>query len=175
LASSWSHYVVGDADGRTSAPLVPKTSAHRLLNVLLVVSLLTLAASVGYAALTPPGDDTGFTEAYLVTQTDGGEYTAEELPQQFTAGESKRLFVALGNHEHEQVTYTVVVTLDGTELSRFGTTVAAGETAYVERQITPRQTGESLPLQFLVYRGDAPETASSETAYVTTDLWVSVQ
>jgi uncharacterized membrane protein len=175
-ARLWSRYVTGGADrGRTRRPLVPQTGAHRLFNVLLVVSLLTLAGSVGYAAVTPPGDDTGFTEAYLVTQTGTGEYTSEELPNEFTAGESRQLSVALGNHEHEQVTYTVVATLDGTELSRAETTVAAGETGYVEREITPQQTGDSLPLQFFVYKGDAPDTPTPETAYRTVELWISVQ
>lgn len=175
-ATLWSRYVVGEADGgRTRRPLIPRTGAHRLFNVLLVVSLLTLVGSVGYAAVTPPGDDTGFTEAYLVTQTDTGEYTSEELPNEFTAGESRQLSVALGNHEHERVTYTVVAALDGTELSRVEATVAAGETGYVEREITPQQTGDSVPLQFFVYKGDAPDTPTPETAYRTVSLWVTIQ
>lgn len=174
-AALWSRYVLGDVDGRTQRSLVPRAKTHRAFNVLLVVSLLTLLGSVGYAAVTPPGDDTGFTEAYLVTQTDAGGYSSENLPRNFTAGESQRLFVALGNHEHERVTYIVVVALDGRELSRFDTTIDAGETRYVERQITPRRTGDSVPLQFFVYEGDAPETASSESAYRTVNLWISVQ
>lgn len=175
-AALWSRYVVGD-ERQTGerGPLVPSSNGQRLFNVLLVVSLLTLVGTVGYAAVTPPGDDNGFTEVYLLTQTGDGEYTSEELPRQFTAGESQRLFVALGNHENEDARYSVVVTLGETELSRFETTVAAGETRRVEREITPTQTGDSLPLRFLVYRGDAPKNPSPETAYRTAQLWVSVQ
>jgi uncharacterized membrane protein len=176
VTTLWSRYVVGERGGvRDRRSLLPRTNGQRVLNLLLVVSLLVLAGSVGYAALTPPGDDTGFTEAYLVTQNDTGEYTSENLPSNFTAGESTRLFVALGNHEHERTTYTVVLALDERELGRFDTTVAAGETQYVEREITPKQTADSVPLQFLVYQGDAPKTATSETAYRTVKLWISVE
>ncbi|SEP28128.1 Uncharacterized membrane protein [Halogranum amylolyticum] len=175
IATLWSRYVAGDGStGASGGSLRPRTNTHRALNLLLVFGLLTLVGTVGYAALAPPDDGAGFTEAYLVTQTDTGEYTSEDLPQEFTAGEGQRLFVALGNQEHEQITYTIVATLDGNELSRTEETVASGETAYVEREITPQQTGDSLPLRFFVYKGDAPETASAETAYRTVDLWISV-
>lgn len=176
VTTLWSRYVGGVRDGsRDRRSLVPRTNTQRAFNLLLVVSLLVLAGSVGYAALTPPGDDTGFTEVSLVTQTDTGEYTSENLPSNFTAGESTQLFVALGNHEHERTTYTVVVALDGRELGRVGATVAAGETQYVERQISPERTADSVPLQFFVYQGDAPKTATPETAYRTVKLWISVQ
>lgn len=171
-----SQYLVGGHSTEAErGPLVPRTNAQRVFNLLLVVSLLALVGSVGYAALTPPGDDTGFTEVYLVTETESGSYTTEQLPQNFTTGESQQLLVALGNHEHEQATYTVVVTLDGRELSRTATTVDAGQTRYVEREIAPQQAGDDRSLQFFVYKGDAPETVSSETAYHTAELWISVQ
>lgn len=175
-ATLWSDHIVGD-DGRARyrGPFVPTSNAQRYLNLLLVVSLLTLVASVGFAAVTPSGNDDPFTEVYLLTQTDDGEYTTEGVPTDFSAGESQTLFVALGNHEHERTSYTVVVTLDGQEQSRFTTTVDAGETKRVERQITLDQTGNSLPLRFLVYRGEAPENPSPQTAYRTAKLWVNVQ
>ncbi|SFL69954.1 Uncharacterized membrane protein [Halogranum rubrum] len=170
-----SRFLVGDQSSPGNRPLVPRTNAQRLFNLLLVVSLLVLAGSVGYAALTPPGDDNGFTETYLVTQTETGDYSSEALPRNFTVGESQRLLVALGNHEHERTTYTVVTTLDGRELSRTEVTVDDGETEYVEREITPQQAGDERSLQFFVYKGDAPETPSSKTAYQTADLWITVE
>lgn len=171
-----SRFLVGDRSNQTrNRPLVPRTNAQRLFNLLLVVSLLALAGSVGYAAVTPPGDDTGFTETYLVTQTETGDYTSEELPRNFTVGQSQQLLVTLGNHEHERMTYTIVTTLDGRELSRTEATVDDGETKYVEREITPQQAGDERSLQFFVYKGDAPETPSSKTAYQTAELWITVQ
>lgn len=175
-ATLWSDHVVGD-DGRARyrGPLVPTSNPQRYLNLLLVVSLLALVASVGFAAVTPAGDDDPFTEVYLLTQNDDGEFTTEGIPTNFSAGESQTLFVALGNHEHERTSYTVVVTLDEQEQSRFQTTVNAGETKRVERQITLDKTGNSLPLRFLVYQGEAPENPSPQTAYRTAKLWVNVR
>lgn len=161
----------------TPHPFAPRTGTHRAFNVLLVIGLLTLVASVGYTAFTPPGDDTGFTEAYLVTETQSGEYTAENLSTNLTSGERTELVLALGNHEHDSVTYTVVTTLDGEEIDRTEVAVDADETRYTEQVFTPRQRGggEPVPLEFFVYNGDAPDTPSSETADVTVDLWVTIQ
>lgn len=163
----------GVGDGTDTRPLSPTTGAQQLLNVLLVVSLLVLAASVGYALVTPPGDDEGFTEAYLLTKS-GGEFTSEHLPKQYTAGQPQTLYVALGNHEGETTQYSVVATLDGNPIDQFSTSVPRGETKRVERRITPQRQGDSLRLQFLVYKGDAPSNPTADNAYQVVQLWISV-
>lgn len=159
---------------RDTRPLQPTTETRRLLNVLLVVSVLALVATAGYAAVTPPANDDPFTEFYLLTENGDGEYVAEDLPHEFTAGESQSLFVAIGNHEGQRVPYTVVVQLDGNELDRFSTSVGEGQTERVEQSVTPSQTGDRLKLSFLLYRGDVPENPTPQNAYRETHLWISV-
>lgn len=161
-------------DLRDAAPLQPTTGTQRLLNVLLAVSVLVLVATAGYAATTPPANDDPFSEFYLVTQNGDGGYVAEDLPHEFTAGESRSLFVAIANHEGQRVPYTVVVQLDGTELDRFSTAVDAGDTNRVEQTVTPSKTGDRLRLSFLLYRGDVPGDPTPENAYRETHLWITV-
>lgn len=159
---------------RDTRPLQPTSETTRLLNLLLVVSVLALVATAGYAAVTPPGNDDPFTEFYLLTETDDGEYVSENLPREFTAGESRSLFVAIGNQEGQRVQYTVVVKLDDTEIDRSSTSVRPGRTKRVQQSVTPSQTGDRLKLSFLLYRGDVPDTPTSDNAYRETHLWISV-
>lgn len=159
---------------RNVRPLRPTTGAHRTLNLLLVASVLVLLATAGWAAVTPPANDDPFTEFYLTTQNDSGEFVSENLPHEFSAGESRSVFVAITNKEGQRVPYTVVVTLDGNELDRFSRDVGAGRTTHVEQSVTPQQTGDRLRLSFLLYRGDVPANPSPENAYRETGLWISV-
>lgn len=159
---------------RDSLPLQATTETQRLLNLLLVASVLTLIATAGYAAVTPPANDDPFSEFYLVTENGDGEYVAEDLPHEFSEGESRSLFVAIANHEGQRVPYTVIVQLDGSEIDRFSTSIADGETERVEQSVTPSKTGDRLRLSFLLYRGDVPENPTPENAYRETHLWISV-
>lgn len=159
----------------TPAPFKPATATQRLLNLVFVVGVVVVAASIGYAAVTPAGGQGPFTEFYLLTETDDGQFRAENLPHEFSQGESRSLYVAVGNHEGQPVEYAVVVRLDGNELDRFDVPVEAGETRRVERSITPDRTGDRLRLSFLLYRGDPPATPTPENAYREVHLWVTVQ
>jgi uncharacterized membrane protein len=161
-------------DLRDASPLQPTTGTQRLLNLLMVASVLVLIATAGYAAVTPPANDDPFTEFYLQTQTDDGEYVTENLPHEFSKGESRSLFVTIGNEEGQRVPYTVVVTLDGSELDRVSTSVDAGGTKRIEQSVTPTKSGDRLRLSFLLYRGDVPENPTPENAYRETHLWISV-
>lgn len=160
---------------KTPAPFKPASETQRLFNLVFVAGVLVLAASIGYAAVTPAGGEDPFTEFYLLTETDDGQFRAENLPHEFSRGESRSLYVAVGNHEGRPVEYTVVVQLAGDELDRFGVPVEAGETKRVERSVTPGQTGERLRLSFLLYRGEPPASPTPENAYREVHLWVSVR
>lgn len=161
-------------DLRVSPALKPSTSGQQLLNVFFVVSLLTLAATAGYATVTPTQDDDPFSEFYLLTQNENGEFVAEDLPQEFQQGESREVYVAISNHEGQRVPYTVVMTLDGREIDRFSTSIAKGQTQRVQATVSPQQTGDRLRLSFLLYRGDVPENPTPENAYRESRLWISV-
>jgi uncharacterized membrane protein len=103
--------------------------------------------------------------------------------------------VGIGNQEHEQVEYTVVVQLQRVEivnesgattngttvrvleergLQRFQAELAHNETWHNQHTVTPTMTGEGLRLQYLLYRGDPPAEPSAETAYRELHLWVNV-
>jgi uncharacterized membrane protein len=165
----------------------PDDRTDAILNVLLVVSVLLAVGSVAYAVSDPTPDEE-FTEFYLLTETETGELVASNYPTNFTTGESRSVVVGIGNEEGQSETYTVVTQLqdvriegetvtvtDARELDRFGRELSDGASVNLTRELTPSElTGERLRLQFLLYRGEAPENPSPASAYRQTHLWVNV-
>jgi uncharacterized membrane protein len=164
----------------------PDSRLDGALNVLLVVSLLVAIGSVGYAVAVPkPGES--FSELYLLTEGADGELVADNYPQEFTAGESRSLYVGVGNHEHQQVNYTVVVELQNVtfannesqihereRLSTFQTTLSHNETWHRNHTVEPTMLGERLRLTYFLYKGEAPPEPTIENAYQEVHLWVNV-
>ena len=166
--------------------LEPDSRTDAALNVLLVVSLLLAMASVTYAVTVPKQGET-FTEFYLLTEDDDGDLVAADFPTEYRLGERKPVVIGVSNREHRPTDYTVVVTLQDVEFENNSTTVlrqrelsrhrlslAHNETWHYNYSVRPTMTGTRLRLAFLLYRGDAPESPSVESAYRETHLWVNV-
>lgn len=157
------------------------TPTHRLLNLLLAASVLVLVASVAIAAVAPSPGDEAFTEYYLVTENEEGEYVSTGLPRELPAGQGTTYSVAIENHEGEPTTYTTVAMLQdssgegGREVGRVETDVASGATEVTEVTVTPESGGEDLRLVFLLYKGDVPAEPTPENAYLQTRLHVAVR
>jgi uncharacterized membrane protein len=164
----------------------PASRTDAALNVLLVLSILLAAASVGYA-VTVPKDGERFSEFYLLTEGEDGELVADGYPTEFERGEGRSLIVGIGNQEHEQTEYTVIAELqrvervgnetqvrERSELRRFQPTLGHNKTWQRQHEVEPEMTGERLRLQYLLYRGSPPETVDQSTAYREVHLWVNV-
>jgi uncharacterized membrane protein len=156
-----------------------------LLNVTLAAGLLLAIGSVGWV-VTVPGSGNSFTELSLLTENETGAFVADDYPARITRGEATPLVVAIGNHEHRPMNYTVVVELqrvatnDATtvraerELHRFTLRVDANVTRRTQLSIVPSLTGSHLRLAFLLYDGSAPAEPTIETADREVHLWVNV-
>ena len=164
----------------------PASRADAVLNVLLVLSILLAAASVGYA-VTVPKDGERFSEFYLLTEGEDGELVADGYPTEFQQGASRSLIVGIGNQEHERTEYTVIAELqrvervgnetqvrERAELRRFQPTLGHNETWQRQHEVQPEMTGDRLRLQYLLYRGSPPATVDQSTAYREVHLWVNV-
>ncbi|NHN46440.1 DUF1616 domain-containing protein [Halostella sp. JP-L12] len=165
----------------------PDTRADAVLNVVLVLSLILAVGSVGYAVAVPQQGES-FSEFYLLTENETGELVADGYPSNVTSGESEELVVGVGNHEHEPTTYEVVVQLQRVEttnnstqvleredLTRFSTgEIDHNETWHHKHNVSPTMTGEGLRLTYMLYRDEAPDEPTVETAYRELHLWVNV-
>jgi uncharacterized membrane protein len=166
--------------------LEPDTRTDMVLNVLLVMSVVLAGASVAYAVAVPSQGE-AFTEFYVLTENETGDLVADDYPTQYTVGESKPLHVGIGNHEHRNMEYTVVIELqrvtttnnttqvqDARELDRMQAQVGDNQTWLRQVNITPPMAGERLRLAFLLYQDQPPAQPTVENAYRELHLWVNV-
>ena len=173
------------ATGRSEL-LEPKSRTDAALNVLLVLSILLAIGSIGYTVGVPKQGE-AFTEFYLLTENETGALVADGYPTEFEQGEAKPLVVGIGNQEHKQVEYSVVVTLQRVEVANNSTTVleerkldqfarnlAHNETWMTERTVAPTMIGKRLRLQFLLYRDTVPDSPTEANSYRELHLWINV-
>jgi uncharacterized membrane protein len=164
----------------------PDTRTDLLLNILLVGSVLLAVTSVTYAVAVPTQGET-FTEFYLLTQNETGDLVADDYPTEFEAGATKPIHVGIGNHEQQNMEYTVVVTLqrvqttnntthvlEERELQRLDAAVPANETWHQRIELAPTLEGQRLRLAFLLYRDAPPTEPTVANAYRDLHLWVNV-
>ena len=164
----------------------PETRTDQVLNALLVVSVVLAVTSVAYAVAVPTQGES-FTEFYVLTANETGDLVVDDYPTEYTVGESKPLHVGIGNHEHRDMAYTVVIELQrvtttnnttqvqaARELDRIQASVGDNETWLRQVNITPTMAGERLRLAFLLYQETPPAEPTVENAYRELHLWVNV-
>jgi len=157
-----------------------------LLNVALAFAVIVAVASLSYA-LVAPGTGESYSSLSLLTQDAGGEFVAADYPEALTVGEQTSLFVSVENVEGEATSYTLVSELQRVErangevtvverqvLGSRTETVEDGETWRTRHSFAPALTGEDLRLTYFLYEGDAPAEPSTETAYRSAYVWVTV-
>jgi uncharacterized membrane protein len=169
-------------------------TAHRSLgqqrslsvsSVAVVVSLLFLTSTVGYALVAPP-QPPGFTELY-VQSGDVDAETESLYPSTFTQGEPRTLRFSVANHEHEAVTYAYVVELQRVErqdgdadvrersrVSAGSLTVEDGAVGNVSTDVRPDLVGDELRLVVFLYEGEVPPDPTVDDAYRVLRLPVDV-
>lgn len=170
----------------------PSTKVDLALNVMIVMTILLVAVSVGYAVTGPQQGDQ-FTEFYILTENETGELVADGYPTEFERGESESVVVTVANHEYEPTSYSVVLQLQRIEETAVGNqttlivqdretldVVETGELAHDqtwhrESDIEPTMTGDQLRLAFLLYQDTPPDEPTSENAYEEVYLWVNVE
>ncbi|SDJ88347.1 DUF1616 domain-containing protein [Natronorubrum texcoconense] len=151
----------------------------RPYNVAIVVALVLLVASAGFAIANPPQGD-GFTEFAVETETVSGDIDTM-YQSTYTAGETDELAVSITNQEHEERDYTTVALLErvgdgdandsdatvteAAELDRQSATVAHGDAHEQTLEITPSMQGDDLRLTLLLYDDEPPSEPTAENAY----------
>ena len=145
-------------------------STVRVLNVVLVVAILLVAASGAFAATREPKSEQ-FTNLYLVTDEPGGGGSPPSYESNLTKGQAQSYTVSIENREGRTVSYTAVVQLQRYEtsdggrsvrvtgadtLDTFEKTLAPGEQYNHTHEIAPTASGDDLRIVYLLYAGDPP-------------------
>lgn len=140
---------------------------ERVLTWTLAVALLLSLGGVVYVAATPQVTTDPYTEFYVLGE--GGN--ASGYPTNLSVGETGTVIVGITNHEHRELTYTVLLRLGNRTVSDRAITVGNERTAEQEFSFTPETTGR-MRLQILLYRGTDPDVSADP--YRRLRLWITV-
>lgn len=169
---------VSSVPGRIRAYFDRDTRFGLVTSLLLVASVIFFLSTVGFAFSGDPAGDP-YTEFYLLTENESGDLVASDYPATLSEAQSTQLAVGIENHEHEAVTYTLVVevqrldnqsVVEEREDFRTRRTVGADENATIEHSVSTQMAGSDLRVQYYLYRGEAPADATVESAYRTVHL-----
>jgi len=163
------------------------TRGEAVLTVALVAAMLFAVGTLGFAVLSPSDGET-YTDFYVLSEDESGEPVAAGYPDSLTPGQEEAVYLGIENAEHRTVEYHVVGQLqrvDGTgadatvtdrrRIDSFSTTLDHGAQVVLRRSLTAPQgwTGTDLRLQFKLYRGSPPDSAT-DPAYREIHIWVDV-
>lgn len=159
-------------------------SHTRFQTVLMVVAVVGLAGAVGYAIAVPPQGD-GYSEVYLLEQGSDAQFAGGGEPPTIIAGTEYPLSIAIENHEHESVTYDVLIRAqrfapDGTVRSQRTLDTAdvelAPDTRHVlDRSVSLQATSDARTrLQVLVFTDGLPENPDAANTTLAVHRWIEV-
>ncbi|MFY9194187.1 MAG: DUF1616 domain-containing protein [Methanoculleus sp.] len=168
------------------APDHSKPWMEQILSIALIAIVLIAAGATIFIILTP-GEGDAFTEFYILGP--GGK--AADYPTEFMAGTPQTVIIGIGNHERQDITYTVQTfavqaKFDGVTnqtaitsamlLDQFSVTVPYDQT--VEQPYTFRiMDPDTNRIEFLLFKEMPPETHNSDlidAGYRDLHLWLRV-
>lgn len=138
---------------------------NKTLTVIVIAAILVAIGTVGYVIAAPKVGEK-FTELYIL----GSENKAEGYPEELVVGEEVNVTVGIINREYEVVSYRLEVEIDGVKSGEAGTVVLDHNEKWEGiASFTPRKSGRSQKVEFLLYRQGQSE------AYRSVYLWVNVR
>lgn len=156
------------------------------LNVALAVAVVVAASSLAFG-LAAPDRGEAYTEVALLTEDDD-RLVASNYTAAVERGDAANVTLTVENNEGEPTDYTAVVVLERLdasggdavvlereELDRVSLSAADGETARQQLSVRPTMLGDDLRLNVFVYEGDAPATATADSAPHHLYLWLDVE
>ena len=148
----WRRNGTHEEDRFTFRYTVPKVDlgesrTDRALSIILIASIVVAMGTLVYVIQAPKTGER-FTEYYIL----GPGGMADDYPTSYVLGDTKEVILGIVNHEYDAVTYLAEMNLDGTVLWTTEVTLAHEESHEETVQITPPVAGESMKLQFLLYK-----------------------
>lgn len=170
----------GVATGRRADPLVgisPRIASNhglsRAQTAVFGISILVLLWSVTVFGAVP-SNSSAYSEVSLLSGNDDVELLGTNETATFAVDSDNTVAVKIDNQEGREIDYELVgqiqriqpngTVLDSSRIDQGDLTVPAGESIVSERELTPTMTGDRLRLQYLVYKGSAPEEPRVENA-----------
>lgn len=152
------------------AYLVPDnpTRVDKVITVTLLLSITVFVITIGYILIAPPYQEK-FTEFYIL----GEQGKTHEYPGDFLIGYSRPVTVGIVNHEHREVPYRLLLSIDnGQDNPPFyeeKITLGHNQTWEKPIDVAPNVAGNDVKVLFDLYMDD-----DLSAPYRETYLWVNV-
>ena len=133
------------------------SSKNKVLSSILGLLILTTIGAIVYVSLSPPVGQR-FTEFYVL----GTEGKAEGYPEELVVGEEGKVILGIINHEYQEISYHVVLRINGIVNGEVGS-VVLGHQEHWEQEIsfTLREAGENQGVEFLLFKEGDDEPFNS--------------
>jgi len=137
------------------------------LSVGLVVAIVAALGCLGYVIANPKQGEK-FTEFYIL----GPEGKAENYPRQVMVGEEARVILGIVNHEHQPLSYRVVIEINGVKDKEIGTGILAHEEKWEQVVgFTPEEVGVKQRVEFWLYRDEEAQPCLKEPLHLYVDVY----
>jgi uncharacterized membrane protein len=143
----------------------PKTGKlDRALYICLTVVAVGAVATMAYVIAKPKAQEP-FSNFYML----GSANIMENYPASLPLGEQTSVNLGIDNHENQETTYNIKVTIDGFETQSIASIVLADNDTWTDKvAIVPTGVGDHQKVEFSLYK-------NSETSpYLVLHLWLNV-
>ncbi len=148
---------------------MPNWSAMHRSDKLFIVGFLAGIVVVGSLTVylvSAPKTGEQFTEFYML----GSNGKIADYPSNLTLGENGTVTLGIVNHEYENVTYKIVITVDNDTIDTISNITLSNEMTWEQNYtFTPQKTSDKINLGFELYR------EGLATPYRSLQLWITVR
>lgn len=141
------------------------SQVDRVLFLVLGLVILVVIGGIIYLAVTPKIGEK-FTEFYVL----GSEGKAQGYPKELIVGEEARVIIGIVNHEYEELSYQLEITINGVTQKKMNPVVLNHEEEW-EQEVgfAPVRAGENQKVEFVLHKYGVAEP------YRTLHLWIDVK
>lgn len=169
--SSVTRLITAKVEGWRSVP-----SRDKVLDVVVLVSLLVATAAVAYVPIHDPGREP-YTELTLMTENETEHLIADDYPVTMTQNRTYRTCLVIGNHELQAVEYTIHVVLeqrdglgtvessDRETVNRTTLTLDDGETRVLDVPIRAPSGWDEFHVRYRLFKGPGSASGSEGDPY----------
>lgn len=141
-----------------------KSKIDKYLSIVLIISII-FAISMTVYSITTPKPDEKFTEFYIL----GSHGKASDYPTNLTVGKKGTILVGIVNHEYNQITYNIVLKLNGKTIKNENISLSHNEKLEKRYTFNASQKGKNQKLEVLLYK-----LPNNFNVYKSLHLWINV-
>jgi len=138
---------------------------NKVLSVILAIVVIGAGFTLFYVTKNQKTPE-AFSSFYIL----GTDNLIKDYPKQVTLRDPKDVILGIENHEHQQSSYNITVTIGGTKTQEIGPIVLSSGEKWTDKvTLNPLVAGNGQKVEFLLNKGEEP------VPYLVLHLWLDVK